>query len=206
MLNASRENGNVDVIPRKCRSTLEHPPALAHTTMPKLPPIPSAFAAKKATILASLALPSSEYSDLSPKGTIDEAIIPLIEKINQLEGVVTTSSCAGRVSVFLEGKKIKGCLSHGKDVGAEQAIENSKSEQIGVSGGKGNGGRWLFISHEPVNVGQATAAGGSLLNVFGISGQNEQSCFIPGSSLGRLRMRHARFQFEPMVCSCSPML
>lgn len=39
-------------------------------------------------------------SDLSLKGSIDEQILSLIEKINSHEDFVTTSSCSGRTVVL----------------------------------------------------------------------------------------------------------
>lgn len=83
-----------------------------------------AFDQKKQSILEEISSNSAENLDLSPKGTIDVDIIPLLTQINQLKDYVTLSSCSGRVSVFLEGEK-----------GAK-------------AGGKGLGGKWLFISHE----------------------------------------------------------
>ena len=173
--------------------------------MRQLPPIPPAFAARKSAILTSLALPSSEYSDLSPKGSVDKAIIPLIEKINGLEGLVTTSSCAGRVSVFLEGSKRKGGLYNGGDADSDRG-PNSRSEQAAVPGGKGRGGRWLFVSHEPVDVGPAVEAGGCIMDILGIASNNKQSGNGLGNGLSRLGRRLVRFQFEPMVCNYSLIL
>lgn len=228
-----------------------------------LPPIPPSFTAKKATILASLALPTSTYTDLSPKGSVDAAIIPLVERLNRLDGVVTTSSCAGRVSVYLEGRKRKrksggggggdkggnkddggGGLSWGEekekekekgggDGGGEEEEEGGEGEEgkeegkdedkeeeeeeegraggVGRGGpspgGKGYGGRWLFVSHAPVDVGAvAAAAGGLLSEVLGLattgsSGQRQRQRGggRHGSSVGGLGMRLVRFQFEPMV-------
>lgn len=83
-----------------------------------------AFDQKKQSILEEITTNSAENLDLSPKGTIDVDIIPLLTQINQLPDYVTLSSCSGRVSVFLEGEK------------------------GGKAGGKGLGGKWLFISHE----------------------------------------------------------
>uniref|UniRef100_A0A060TBG7 tRNA wybutosine-synthesizing protein 3 n=1 Tax=Blastobotrys adeninivorans TaxID=409370 RepID=A0A060TBG7_BLAAD len=77
----------------------------------------------KSKILKELAL---NQADLSPKGNVDEPIWPLIGLINSLDHYVTTSSCSGRVSVFLEGQKT------GTGLGA-----------------KGRGGKWLFVSHLP---------------------------------------------------------
>ncbi|OQV07716.1 hypothetical protein CLAIMM_12111 [Cladophialophora immunda] len=72
------------------------------------PSVPASFAAKKSQILAHLDQPAGEYTDNSPKGTVDAQIRDLIDEINQYEGLVTTSSCAGRVAVFVEGPRAGG--------------------------------------------------------------------------------------------------
>lgn len=72
----------------------------------------------------------SQFNDASPKGSIDSLCFPLINLINSHPDLVTTSSCSGRVSVFIEGEKLS-------------------SGQIGA---KGNGGRWLFVSHEKADL------------------------------------------------------
>lgn len=89
----------------------------------------NAFDQKKASILKEI---NSIQPDLSPKGTIDELCIPIMNLINSDNNMVTTSSCSGRISVFAEGTK------------------NSNPE-IKV-GGKGEGGRWIFVSHDSHNV------------------------------------------------------
>ncbi|SCV00575.1 LAMI_0G05974g1_1 [Lachancea mirantina] len=91
--------------------------------------VQDAFAQKKEHILQEI---SSSESDLSPKGSIDEPCIPIIELINSHPDMVTTSSCSGRVSVFIEGNKVRDG-SH-------------------KSGGKGDGGKWLFVTHESSKV------------------------------------------------------
>ncbi|KAL3229500.1 tRNA wybutosine-synthesizing protein 3 [Nakaseomyces bracarensis] len=83
------------------------------------------FDQKKNAILQEI---NSIGPDLSPKGTIDRLCIPIIDLINKSPDMVTTSSCSGRISVFIEGTK---------------AIDGD----IKV-GGKGEGGKWLFVSHE----------------------------------------------------------
>jgi len=104
--------------------------------------MPSQFEAKRTRILRQLELPTEEYSDLSPKGSIDEGIRDLIEEINHCDELVTTSSCAGRISVFLEGKK--------KDISGIETLDG-KGASLAGPGGKG-GGAWLFISHSPVAI------------------------------------------------------
>lgn len=77
------------------------------------------FDRQKADILASLGV-----VDYSPKGSVDKEIVPLINLVNENPDLVTTSSCAGRVSIFIEGHKSR-------------------------IGGKGDGGSWLFFTHDP---------------------------------------------------------
>ena len=43
--------------------------------------------------------------DKSKKGKIDEKIIPLINKINSFPNYYTTSSCAGRIKLFIPSKR-----------------------------------------------------------------------------------------------------
>lgn len=154
-------------------------------------PIPSNFTAKKDAILASLAVAEPSYTDLSPKGSVDEAIRPLIERINALEGVVTTSSCAGRVSVFLEGSRYANPKENRDD--AENTYGGLK-EQAAVPGGKGMGGRWLFVSHSPVHF---PSGGDSLASRLGMCHQHELYDYQNAIEVSQVRL--ARFQFEPMV-------
>ncbi|ANZ74720.1 BA75_00977T0 [Komagataella pastoris] len=88
------------------------------------------FDQKKAQILAEIATTNEANPDLSPKGTIDELCLPIMNSINSHRDMITTSSCSGRVSVFLEGDK-KG------------------SSKIGA---KGVGGHWLFVTHDKKQV------------------------------------------------------
>lgn len=84
------------------------------------------FEQKKASILKEISLNSEDNKDASPKGTIDVRCLPIIETINNHLDLVTTSLCSGRVAIFLEGEKV--------------------NNQIGA---KGNGGHWLFVTHDP---------------------------------------------------------
>jgi tRNA wybutosine-synthesizing protein 3 len=170
-------------------------------------PLPQSFLAKKKVILDQLSVPISEYDDLSPKGSIDVDIRDLIDEINQLEGCVTTSSCSGRVSVFLEGMKQAGREGLDDDVGEENEKAKEKARQdepqgfgddsgfrkttVGV-GGKG-GGTWLYVSHSEVDISQYESAG-DLLRLLGMDDLHDG---LPPS--GRTRFIH--FKFEPMVSS-----
>ncbi|KAG6002219.1 hypothetical protein E4U21_003310 [Claviceps maximensis] len=172
-------------------------------------PKPSAgFATKKTRILEQLAVPEAEYTDASPKGTIDTGIRDLIDEINVAEGFVTTSSCAGRVSVFLEGRKTVGAGAGAEDeagaeagAGAEavaghghgDATSRAQSQVAGV-GGKGAGGTWLFVSHDVVD-GEAWAA---MLGFdeLGNGGEGGGELEYTDALDGR-RLIH--FKFEPMI-------
>ena len=134
------------------------------------PPIPPSFHAKKSQILAALNRSEEAYTDNSPKGTVDEGIRELIEEINGYEGLVTTSSCAGRVAVFVEGGRggeLLGAVEgeEGEEGEGNRADEEGAGKQKGViktttkasvittasPGGKG-GGRWLYVSHDPITL------------------------------------------------------
>lgn len=150
------------------------------------PPIPTNFARKKAKILQDLSVPNSEYSDKSPKGSVDEGIRELINEINAHEGFVTTSSCAGRISMFQEG--------NGRAIDSEN--EGGEVRTSLVVGGKG-GGKFLFVSHEPVSISEG---GGSqqLSEIFGLDEVSAARGDI--ASVSRLSgRRYVRFAFEPMV-------
>lgn len=119
----------------------------------------SAFQAKKHHILEQLAQPVGEYSDASPKGSVDEGIRTLIDEINAIEGLVTTSSCAGRVSAFLEGRKRMA------------ASDGTEQQNIAGPGGKG-GGQWLFVSHEPVPMHADDQADAHFTSLFALDAAN----------------------------------
>ncbi|CAK7224793.1 hypothetical protein SCUCBS95973_005637 [Sporothrix curviconia] len=114
-----------------------------------LPPCPARFTTRKAAILELLGRPDDDYTDASPKGAIDEGVRPLIDVINSLEGYVTTSSCAGRVAVFLEGRK-GGPSVEDKPAALTEIPVQAPASTTASAGGKGGGGKWLFVSHDPL--------------------------------------------------------
>ncbi|PNP46493.1 hypothetical protein THARTR1_10727 [Trichoderma harzianum] len=147
-------------------------------------PQPSApFREKKSKILEQLAVPDTEYSDASPKGSVDEGIRYLIDEINTAEGFVTTSSCAGRASVFLEGRKTKSGDG-----------ENGEGEQVARVGGKGAGGTWLYVSHDARADGDETYL--DWMQSLGLSDSVDMIETLPDGS-GERRLIH--FKFEPMI-------
>ncbi|KAL6826205.1 methyltransferase TYW3 domain-containing protein [Trichoderma camerunense] len=145
---------------------------------------PSApFREKKSKILEQLAVPDTEYSDASPKGSVDAGIRYLIDEINTAEGFVTTSSCAGRASVFLEGRKTKSGDG-----------ENGEGEQVARVGGKGAGGTWLYVSHDARADGDETYL--DWMQSLGLSDSEDVIETLPDGS-GERRLIH--FKFEPMI-------
>ncbi|WPG97719.1 Hypothetical protein R9X50_00050000 [Acrodontium crateriforme] len=143
----------------------------------------TSFAAKKAKILEQLNVPDDEYSDASPKGSVDLNIAELIAEINGLEGFVTTSSCGGRISVYLEGppKPPKG------------AQESPAATAATSTGGKG-GGEWLFGSHEPFEIPDALQGSGLLYERLGLPRNTAVQC--PPDTAG---IRFVHLKFEPMI-------
>ena len=153
-----------------------------------LSPPSTGYINKKNKILQNLATPDDQYTDFSPKGSVDEGVKDLIHEINAYEGLVTTSSCAGRISVFLEGHK----RSTGPSPDTDEPSNSRSSHQTAVPGGKGIGGRWLFVSHLPLPLSTLT----SLLELFQLSPPSTTHSVAspPGGPL-----RLIRFQFEPMI-------
>ncbi|KAL4781586.1 methyltransferase TYW3-domain-containing protein [Aspergillus varians] len=152
--------------------------------------IPPIFISRKNKILADLSTPDEEYSDLSPKGSVDEGIRDLIQDINTLPGLVTTSSCAGRISVFLEGRRAPNP--------SEETPKASEQRKFVPSGGKG-AGRWLYVSHEPLDIkyGAENKEKKSLHEMFGmVPGDGKP----PGVDEGQGQApRLVRFHFEPLI-------
>ena len=151
--------------------------------MQNLPKPPSLFVSKKEKILEQLAVPNSEYTDASPKGSVDEGIRDLIDEINTHEGLVTTSSCAGRVSVFLEGRKTQ--------------LDPEETVQLAGVGGKGGGGKWLFVAHDPIQ----TRGDYETRNWAVVLGFQASSVELNHSSSdrGNEERRLIHLKFEPLV-------
>ncbi|KAI8216161.1 hypothetical protein K4K54_013334, partial [Colletotrichum sp. SAR 10_86] len=154
----------------------------------QLPSPPAAFTARKHKILQQLSVPDAEYTDASPKGSVDVGIRELIGELNALDGFVTTSSCAGR-----EGDDAKDGSAEGEDTANALAT-------IAGPGGKGGGGTWLYVSHDPVP--GPHDEDGELLKLLGLVDEAEERKAGAGEAgstqSGRRRRRLIHFKFEPM--------
>ncbi|KAI9172290.1 tRNA wybutosine-synthesizing protein 3 [Paramyrothecium foliicola] len=151
-----------------------------------LPPQAASFVERKARIVQQLAVPEAEYADASPKGSVDAGIREFVDEINGVEGFVTTSSCAGRVSVFLEGRRAVG-------------PDADDGQQVAGVGGKGGGGTWLFVSHEPLSGEDGAGIPRQDWSaVFGLGDAETTSEWKAKGGHSRSR-RLIHFKFEPML-------
>ena len=146
-------------------------------------PNPSAFAIRKADILHNLHREGPEYSDKSPKGQVDEQIEELIHDINAIDGLVTTSSCSGRISVFLESSERMHHAQKNRSNNDGRTEENHRKE----------GGRWLFSSHTPLDRESGPVQNHRFLTLFGFNRLIQNGT----GDLSQCRCIH--FKFEPMV-------
>ncbi|KAI8251288.1 hypothetical protein K4K58_008959 [Colletotrichum sp. SAR11_239] len=155
----------------------------------QLPSPPAAFTARKHKILQQLSVPDAEYTDASPKGSVDVGIRELIGELNALDGFVTTSSCAGR-----EGDDAKDGSAEGEDTANALAT-------IAGPGGKGGGGTWLYVSHDPVP--GPHDEDDRLLRLLGLvdeaEGRKAGAGEAGSTQSGRRRRRLIHFKFEPMI-------
>ncbi len=154
-------------------------------------PMSRGFASKKQNIINGLAVPDEEYTDASPKGSVDEHIRELVNEVNSTDGFVTTSSCSGRIAVFLEGVP-KPAKDQSSSALPGTVHSESSTTAAASAGGKG-GGRWLYISHDSVEL-ERHATYGAVLQLFGLPAQSQASFPNPDE-----RPRYVHFKFEPMV-------
>ena len=149
--------------------------------------------------------------DSSPKGYIDDEILALVHQLNKHDGVATTSSCAGRIAVFLEGIKKGTEPSDELQEQEEWAHSGSQwkddSSPLAGIGGKGHCGRWVYVCHTPIEgrtLSWSDLYDGSVSGYTSCFGSSEtapicsqQSHYIDGET----RLLH--FKFEPMVNTTS---
>ena len=83
--------------------------------------------------------------DISSKGSFDEPILDLLSLINSHRDLVTTSSCSGRIAVFVS-KAAAATATSDKDMGDYAADAGN------VSSALAKGIKWLLVSHGVVTV------------------------------------------------------
>ena len=152
------------------------------------------FKAKRREILNRLSKPDKDYADASPKGSVDEEIRELVEKINTISGFVTTSSCAGRIAVYVEGPQ-KHIDSSTLDTGAESVNLSITNNNLTASAGGKGGGRWLFSSHVPLNL-ESLLEPGKVFELLGFASEAVITLPSPNET-----PQFVHFKFEPMVRS-----
>ncbi|KAF9969779.1 hypothetical protein BGZ73_007695 [Actinomortierella ambigua] len=125
----------------------------------------SGFQTRKKAILIAL---NSDTPDKSPKGYVDEPLLPLIVLINNHADYVTTSSCSGRICTYLEGidehvtdssNPTQGEVEEGAgQMDEDQRIEEGYSQNTSLAAveasKRAKGGQWLYVSHDPVPMDQ----------------------------------------------------
>ncbi|KAJ9065307.1 hypothetical protein DSO57_1021077 [Entomophthora muscae] len=79
------------------------------------------FDRKKNKILHDLSIP--EETDLSPKGSVDIPMLPIMDVINAHPDYVTTSSCSGRIAVYCDPILTQGIFENDPEVLANEKIQ-----------------------------------------------------------------------------------
>ena len=179
---------------------------------PNQPLLPQSFRTRKSQILANLSqtippqppsgpVPSVPLPDKSPKGSVDSQITTLITEINGYEGLVTTSSCAGRVSVYVEGRGTAGAVFTTDGDGDGE----TRLKATATVGGKG-GGRWAYVSHDPIGSGIVNEDDYYYTKLFGLNPSKSDETFsriTTDASLTTSRRnskpRLVRLSFEPFI-------
>jgi tRNA wybutosine-synthesizing protein 3 len=116
--------------------------------------------------------------DKSPKGSIDSALLPLLEIVNSHRDHFSTSCCSGRIAVYLPG------LPQQQQDNYDDYDDDGKTVS---TSGKG-GGRWLFVSHESIP-----------LDKDPVHLLFDSQDVPPISSLDAAKEPFARLKFEPLV-------
>jgi tRNA wybutosine-synthesizing protein 3 len=145
----------------------------------------STFATKKREILQQLAEPEGSYANLPVRRSIDVGIRELVDEINDMETLVTTSSCAGRIAVYLESRPSQQSLSTSTSTSTSTTVNSIDTQHLPI-----DGGQWLFVSHDPLPL----SGMGSVAPVLGFSDHTDLT--FPSDVEG---MRWVRCKFEPMV-------
>lgn len=179
------------------------------------------FLTRKKTILVAL---NSDTPDKSPKGYVDEPLLPLIVLINNHQDYVTTSSCSGRICTYLEGLESStdetvtetdsGETKDEQDQDDDEEEEASKGYEENTSlaaveaAKRAKGGQWLYVSHDPVvfpdQVSQQKDPRWIVEMLFGpeahrVVTMEEQEGKEGMRTIDMARSQLVYFKFEPMI-------
>ncbi|KAF9433166.1 hypothetical protein BGZ76_009805 [Entomortierella beljakovae] len=179
------------------------------------------FSTRKKAILIAL---NSDTPDKSPKGYVDEPLLPLIVLINNHKDYVTTSSCSGRICTYLEGLDESGTST--LEESEDPSTQNTEEDEAQVSKGyeentslaaveaakRAKGGQWLYVSHDPIEITSEQDSGDQrwiIDTLFGPEAnrvvlmedidrnQSTDSNAHKASSMARSQLVY--FKFEPMI-------
>ncbi|KAF9981520.1 hypothetical protein BGZ65_003840 [Modicella reniformis] len=168
------------------------------------------FASRKQKVLIAL---NSDTPDKSPKGYVDEPLLPLIMLINKHKDYVTTSSCSGRICTYLEGME----ESLATDDDGSQVMKDSEHKFQGEGEGEGDehhsslqtveaekrakGGQWLYVSHDPVVIPTIGMEHWIVKTLFGSEAHRvtlmEDNCVDSVQDMTHSQLVY--FKFEPMI-------
>jgi tRNA wybutosine-synthesizing protein 3 len=132
------------------------------------------FDQRKTKILQEL---TSDSPDLSPKGSPDDGVLALLQRLNAHQDYITTSSCSGRAVVFLDADK-DGQGDHAR-------------------------GRWLMNRHMPFTQDDLLKKS-SLEQLHGLLFGDLR--IAPSPDLLVIPSRMVSFKFEPLVLCLSSVL
>ncbi|GJR14349.1 tRNA wybutosine-synthesizing protein 2/3/4 isoform X1 [Tanacetum coccineum] len=144
------------------------------------------FSTRKKQTLETI---SSPLPDKSPKGNVDEPLIPLLNTINSHPSFFTTSSCSGRISIL------------STPVGSTKVKKKAK------------GGTWVFISHDFADVGtvqdlifptESTRSGKPMFSNELTRSENGGKAILPTESTrsedhDNVVVSNLVFRFEPLI-------
>lgn len=111
----------------------------------------TSFPAYKRSCLQKLAA-----FDKSPKGSLDAAAASIVDLVNSVAGLVTTSSCSGRIAVYCSQAAIDGAsVTDEKDLDKDSRTEAAVKSDVtkgrcgdgSCSAPRKGGGSWLYVSH-----------------------------------------------------------
>ncbi|KAG0308665.1 hypothetical protein BGZ98_007237 [Dissophora globulifera] len=175
------------------------------------------FTTRKKIILVAL---NSDTPDKSPKGYVDEPLLPLIVLINSHSDYVTTSSCSGRICTYLEGVDESAAAplpedpqidsSNGEDDSQVARGYEENTSLVAVEAAKrAKGGQWLYVSHDPVEFPTANPQDPNdqqwiVETLFGPEAHRVvlmEDSHNSNSTLDMARSQLIYFKFEPMAAT-----